>query len=186
MKPQQIKQISYEFVSEVEGFGVSVKNFRISGIAIEFDIFAKDVRSKDQAVKMLVLCFGPLLNERNLGEQSTMLSKRETMQLAIELFDQQRYWECHEVLEEIWRKENDPIEKSVLQGVILVASALVHAQKYENDVCLGIFVRALKKLNEWQKHGYHGLDISSLKKYLKDTLENGQISFPKMATDISR
>jgi len=186
LKPQQIKQISYEFVRVVEGFGVSVKNFRISGIAIEFDIFANNVRSKDQAVKLLVLRFGPLLNERNLGEQSTMLSKRETVQLAIELFDQERYWECHEVLEEIWRNENDPIEKSVLQGVILVASALVHAQKSENDVCLGIFARAMKKLNEWQKQDYHGLDISLLKRYLKDTLESGQISFPRMANDISR
>ena len=163
-----------------------MKNFRISGIAIEFDIFAKDVQSKDQAVKVLVLHFGPLLNERNLGEQSTVRSKRETVQLAIELFDQERYWECHEVLEEIWRKENDTIEKSVQQGVILVASALVHAQKNENDVCLGIFARAMKKLNEWQKQDYLGLDISLLKRYLEDTLERGQISFPRMVKDISR
>ncbi|MHB2036423.1 MAG: DUF309 domain-containing protein [Nitrososphaerales archaeon] len=185
MKPQLIQQVSFEFARAVEDL-VSVKNFRISEIACEFDLFAKDVRSKDQAVETLVLNFGPLLSERNLGEKSSMRSKRETVQLAIELLDQQRYWECHEVLEEIWHVEKDSTEKSVQQGIILVVSALVHAQKNDNDVCLGMFVRAMNMLNEWRRQDYHGLDVGSLKKYVKDTLESGHISFPEIAKVASR
>ena len=37
-------------------------------------------------------------------------------------------------------------EKELIQGLILVAAALVHYQKYENVVCLSVLGRALKKL----------------------------------------
>ena len=180
-KPHQIKQISSEFTAEAEKFGVSLKNFRISETAVEFDMFANDMQLKDQTDKALTLKFGRSLSERNLGEEMIPLGKSETVNVAVELFNQQRYWECHEVMEGIWHKEKNPIERDVQQGVILAASALVHAQKNENDVCLSMFARALKKLNVWEKQDYHRMDIGSLKKQIRDMLESGQISYPRIS-----
>ena len=181
MKPAELAYVSSEISKIVERFDVSLKNFRISEVAIEFDLFVKDADMKNQAEKALVTNFAPLLSERNLGEQTIARGKTATVESAIELLNQQRYWECHEVLEEIWRKEKDPSEKSLQQGVILVASALVHAQKNEDMVCLGMLSRSVKKLDAWEKQDYYGLNVGSLKQYIADTLESGRISFPKMA-----
>ena len=38
-------------------------------------------------------------------------------------------------------------EKDLVQGIILVAAAFVHHQKFEDDICSSIFSRALEKLN---------------------------------------
>ena len=43
------------------------------------------------------------------------------------------FWEVHEVLEGLW-KERQGREKQLLQGLILVAASLVHAEKDEMAV----------------------------------------------------
>ncbi len=101
----------------VEKFGISLKNFRISEVAIEFDLFTKEAESEKYAVKALVSEYGSLLSERNLSqEQAEVPSKQVTVQLGIELFNEQRYWECHEAIEDIWRNEKNPVERDTPAG----------------------------------------------------------------------
>jgi hypothetical protein len=45
----------------------------------------------------------------------------------------------------------------------LVAAALVHYQKNENDICLSILDRATKKLRATSEQYYHGIDVDRLK-----------------------
>jgi len=177
-KPHQIREISIGFSKTTEEFGTLLKNFRISEVAIEFDLFAKDAESEKQAVKALVLEYGSLLSERRLTqEQSNVQTKQATVELVIELFNEQRYWECHEVMESIWRKEKDPVEKELQQGVILAASVLVHAQKGEEDVCFGMLPRTLEKLCFCEKQDYLGLNVDLLKNHLQEMLETRRILF---------
>ncbi|MGI0091536.1 MAG: DUF309 domain-containing protein [Nitrososphaerales archaeon] len=184
--PEQGLPLMIEFRKRVDKFRAVVKNFRITEVAIEFDLFVKDPTSKDESVKALTMEYGPLLDERDLADEQNSpplplsKSKEETMKLTIRLFNEQRYWECHEVCEQIWRREKNPTEKALQQGVILAASALVHAQKNENDVCLGMIPSALAKLNQWNGSEYYGLDVASLKKNLEEMLETRRIYFPTL------
>lgn len=49
------------------------------------------------------------------------------------LWAQAEYFECHEVLEEVWRSETDVQRKRFLQGLIHCAVAMVHVER-ENSV----------------------------------------------------
>jgi len=48
------------------------------------------------------------------------------MKDGIDLFNEQKYWECHEALEDIWIEDkNDPV-RNVYWAVIQVAACLIH------------------------------------------------------------
>ncbi len=175
-KPEQISEVIAKYEKLSQKFGVSLKNFRISELAIEFDLFAKN----EEVVKSVVSELGPLLTERDLNDESPVLGKQAIVHSIIELFNAQRYWECHETMEVIWRTETNRLEKELQQGVILAASALVHAQKNENSVCLGMITRSIAMMERWKEERYYGMPIGSLKKFLKKTVETREISFPKI------
>lgn len=44
---------------------------------------------------------------------------------GIALFNRGAYWECHEVLEELWRGEPDPV-RYLYQGILLAGVGLYH------------------------------------------------------------
>ncbi len=48
------------------------------------------------------------------------------MKAGVECFNTQKYWECHEALEEVWLEDRDDPVRNVYWAVIQVASALVH------------------------------------------------------------
>jgi uncharacterized protein len=174
-----------EFRKRVDRFGTVVKNFRITDVAIEFDLYANDESSEKKALSDLSREYGSVLLGRDLSEEGTSFSalyrdKAETVRQSIELFNEQRFWECHEALEQIWRREKDPTEKSVQQGVILAASALVHAQRDEDAICLGMIPRTLAKLDQWKDASYYGLDVGLLRRSLEEILRTGKIVFPKI------
>lgn len=54
-------------------------------------------------------------------------------------------------------------EKDLVQGIILVAAALVHYQKYENDICLSIMNRAMDKFVNVSGM-YYGIDVNQFQK----------------------
>ena len=174
----QVRGVAKEFQDTTRSYEVALKNFRVSEYAVEFDLFSDDIRSKFAALDAISAVFGNILTERNLGIVEMLQSKEVTVLEAVKLFNEQRYWECHEILESIWRIEPDPDEKGAQQGVILAASLLVHAQKDEDSVCFGMVVRALAKLSMWRGEKYFSLNISSLKKSLQDLLETRRIFFP--------
>ncbi len=56
------------------------------------------------------------------------------MKEGIELFNEQKYWECHESLEDVWIEDkNDPV-RNVYWAVIQVAACLIH---YRDDNPVG-------------------------------------------------
>ena len=99
--------------------------------------------------------------------------KNDAVSQGILYFNDERFWECQEVLEGVW-KTIDGDEKKLVNGLILVAAGLVHYQKDEDDVCISIFRRALEKL-ENAKGKYHNIDIDRIKKLVIEMINSKEI-----------
>jgi len=78
-------------------------------------------------------------------------------------------------LDRIAEKELDKDERDLLNGLILVAAALVHYQKGEQGICISIMNRALAKLNN--SHGrYHDINIDTLKSEITNIVKSIKFS----------
>lgn len=45
---------------------------------------------------------------------------------GIELFNEQKYWECHESLEDLWMEDRNDSARNVYWAIIQVAAACIH------------------------------------------------------------
>jgi uncharacterized protein len=183
--PKQTLPLMIEFRKKVDSLGAVVKNMRVTEVAIEFDLYTSDKPAMEKAVEALSREYGSVLLDRDLTAEETSFptlykDKVETVKESVDLFNEQRYWECHEAMEQIWRRELNPTEKAVQQGMILAASALVHAQKDEDAICLGMIPRTLAKLNLWKEDRYYELNVVLLKQDMEGILQTGKISYPKI------
>ena len=82
---------------------------------------------------------GPIDHAKHVVEE--IVEKEQAISDGISYFNNERFWECHEILEGVW-KNCDGDEKVLVQGLILVAAGLVHYQKDEDEICISIFNRA--------------------------------------------
>jgi hypothetical protein len=98
---------------------------------------------------------------KNLDEAPPFKPEEEFLEETVGYFNSERYWECHETLESVWRPAKGD-EKSLVQGIILVCAALVHEQRREPSVALGIYRHALPPIS-WQERRYYSIDIPSLR-----------------------
>lgn len=141
--------------------------------ALEMDLFA----SSRGDVELLLAALSPLLKVeflRDLNVSPPHMTEQEALSEARDLFNAERYWECHEVLEGVWRTKEGP-EKRLLQGIILVCAAFVHHQKREDQVAMGVLRRALDAL-EWEQQRYGPFDVSLLKSKSNAMLKEGSLS----------
>ena len=146
---------------------ITIRDMRVSSRYLEFDVsIGKD--RLDQLIKKLEI-IEPLDHAKHVIEEN--IGKEEAIEKGIDYFNHERFWECHEVLESAWKKSEGK-EKELIQGIILVAAALVHYQKNENDICLSIFRRALEKIGN-TKGNYHKIDIDALRNKVSSMLRTG-------------
>ncbi|MEM4311690.1 MAG: DUF309 domain-containing protein [Nitrososphaerales archaeon] len=161
-------------VLKEKGKDVKVGNLRVSTYAIEFDIFIMGIKESELA-NLLPKPYNEILTLRKLNE-SLNLSKKQVFILAKNLFNQERYWEVHEVLEEVWKKEKGN-KKALLQGLILVASALVHYQRNEKEVGISMLKRALEKLNNSSYGKEYEFDIEKIRGEIKKIVREKKVKF---------
>jgi hypothetical protein len=141
--------------------------------ALEVDVFAPT--EPDFALYASVL--EPLARiefTRNLDEAPPFMSKERVIAEAVRYFNSERYWECHEALEGVWRTAKGA-ERALLQAIILVCAAQVHEQRGETEVALGIYKRALPQMS-WEERSYHGIDVPRLRKDVEGALAAGAVS----------
>lgn len=69
----------------------------------------------------------------------------EKMRSGIELFNQQKYWECHEALEEVWLEDRQDPVRNVYWAVIQVAAACIHYRDHNLLGCQGMISKAKEK-----------------------------------------
>lgn len=66
--------------------------------------------------------------------------------IGIDLFNEGRFFECHEAWEEVW-KRSDGDEKLFYQGLIQAAVAILHAQRGNLQGARSILEKSLAKLD---------------------------------------
>lgn len=152
--------------------GVDVRNPKWTSYGgLEVDLFAPGRADLDTFLAA-VEPLGHVEWVHDLSVAPSHKSLAEIFQEARAYFNSERYWECHEVLEEVWRQASGK-EKSNLQGAILVCAAFVHHQKGEREVALGLLKRALRQLH-FEASTYNGLDVASLKQDVERIVSSGK------------
>jgi uncharacterized protein len=170
--PKDVKMMQ-EKIRELLGSEDKIGNLRISSGAIEFDLFAEppDLKTSKGLLETMI---SPLLTLRSIDSRATSRRDHEPLREGIDLFNRERFWEAHEVLEEIWHPATG-VDRDLIQGLILTAAAFVHYQKNENAVCLSILGRARGKLGVVDD--FNGLDIKRLRVGIELALKD---SMPKL------
>jgi len=167
--PKDAKTILSNSRDLTYGMTVSIRDCRISGKFIELDVSIH--KSNLELLIEKLISIGNIDNSRHIIEEK--IEKNQLIKDGIFYFNNERFWECHEALEGAW-KQSVGDEKELIQGLILVAAALVHYQKDENVICLSVLGRALKKLHN--KSGqYHQINIDMVKQKIIKMLDEKEI-----------
>ncbi len=180
--PKDVKTLQGR-IRELLGSADKIGNLRISTSAIEFDLFAEQA-DLNSSKSLLEAKISKVVTLRSLESRVSTRGEEETLQDGIDLFNHERFWEAHEVLEEIWHPAKG-VERDAIQGLILTAAAFVHYQKNENAVYISILGRAKEKLGTL--NDFKGLDIQRLRAGIKQTLKDNKprllrIEWVKMKT----
>jgi len=165
----------YEVVRE---YGADVGNLSVSSTAVELDLLLESKGALEDSTRALEGKLGPVLTVRELDTKTPQVEVDRAIREGIELFNEERYWESHESLEAAWRQTEGP-EKELLQGVILIAAALVHLQKNDGTVALSVMRRAEEKLSRHHGESF-GIDIDRLHQNLSKMIADGRLWFFKI------
>ena len=154
----------------VEKYDILIRDVRVSNRFIEFDISLGNVEDLEK-IRSIFSFIGQYIDGYKVVEKD--LKIEESLILAKKFFNEEKYWITHELLEGVWKKAYGD-EKDLLNGLILVAAALVHYQKNEKDIALSIMGRALKKLAAANEK-YFGIDVVSIKSQVSEMVKSSII-----------
>ena len=164
------KDILRESRRLASGMDLILRDCRISKKYIELDTSISQ-SNLDQLIEKLSP-IGPLDHAKHVVEE--IVEKEQAISDGISYFNNERFWECHEILEGVW-KNCTGNEKFLVQGLILVAAGLVQYQKDEDEICISIFNRALTKL-ENSNGEYHNIDIDKIKNTVTEMINSKDVS----------
>jgi uncharacterized protein len=85
-------------------------------------------------------------------------------QQGIDLFNEGRFFECHEAWEEIWKRSDGEV-KLFYQGLIQAAVAILHAQRGNLEGARSLYEKASAKLAPIP-HEHMGLAVGDLREEL--------------------
>lgn len=157
--------------STLQEVNIIIRDVRVASQFLELDISIKTLSDKNRVISNLSK-IAPVLEIDRIVEKE--FDKKEAVALARQLFNNEKYWKTHEVLEAVW-KNTVGSERDLLNGIILVAAALVHYQKGELAICISIMKRALVKLDK-SYDKYYEVDMDSLKKKVTDMVNSNTVS----------
>lgn len=167
--PKDAKKLLSQADKLVDGMHAIVRDVRVSSRYLELDVSISK-EHLDVLVKKLNI-IDELDHARHLVEEE--MEKEKAVEKGREYFNYERFWECHETLEGVWKKTYEG-EKDLVQGIILVAAALVHYQKNEDDICLSILKRAMEKFGN-SSGKYYEIDVDLLQSKVLEIIKSGKI-----------
>ncbi|VFJ13062.1 conserved protein of unknown function [Candidatus Nitrosocosmicus franklandus] len=150
-EPKKAKDILQKLRNLVEPHSnkEELRDIRISRYFIELDVGSDEnayfIGINEAFVSALSQVDSVLLIDE-ITEEKENRSIEETLYSAVFLFNMERFWKSHEVLEAIWRTASGS-NKKFLNGFILVDAAYVHLQKGEDDIYFSILGRSIEKLS---------------------------------------
>jgi len=133
-----------------------VRDIRISSYFIEIDVSTQENTSlnpDDLNFFEPVNILGSLIRLEELNEVTDFISREDAVMSSVFLFNMERYWKSHEVLESVWKNSKGQT-KNLLNGLILVDAAYVHLQKGENAIFFSILNRSLEKFKDYSEYFY--------------------------------
>ena len=84
----------------------------------------------------------------------------ERFKKGIELFNQEQFYECHEILEELWLESTGPY-RNLYKGVIQAAVALFHLKRGNLNGARALFQTSAAYLTEYKPRAL-GLNVEIL------------------------
>ena len=157
-KPCDSRSLVYKARDLCSDMKASVRVARVATKFVEFDVEV-DKEDLDLLIEKLSP-IGKLSDARHIEEEN--IGKDKGIEDGIFYFNNERFWECHEAFEGVW-KECYGKEKEIVQGIILLAVAFAHAQKNDYLIGLGMLSRALEKLGT-SPSIYHNIDVDRIRK----------------------
>ena len=173
--PQDASSILSLSRNILKDYKIVIRDARIATRFLELDM-SIPASLEIEKIKSKLSGIGSILELDRIVEAD--LDKKISLQMARKLFNSEKYWKTHEVLEGTW-KHTQGDERTLLNGIILVAAALVHYQKGEQAICISILKRALVKLNNAYGN-YHDIDIDSLKTQVTNMVNSAKVSIFKI------
>jgi hypothetical protein len=169
--PKDVEQVA-ETIRKTLGSRESASHFRVSTEAVEFNMFARSDQELGDRKKLLTRRSFRIINLRLLDTPPKVIDKKESLAEGTQLFNEERFWECHESLEQAWHLSKG-VERDAMQSIILTAAAFVHYQKGEDEICLSILKRARAKLASVRDYG--PIDLQALDKNIDGILVSEKI-----------
>ncbi|HEY6949502.1 MAG TPA: DUF309 domain-containing protein [Nitrososphaeraceae archaeon] len=157
--------------STLQEANIIIRDVRVASQFLELDISIKTLSDKNK-ISSILSKIAPVLEIDRIVEKE--FDKKEAVALARQLFNNEKYWKTHEVLEAVW-KNTVGSERDLLNGIILIAAALVHYQKEELAICISVMKRALVKLDK-SYDKYYDIDMESLKRKVTDMVNSNTVS----------
>ena len=168
--PKQANWLLNKARSLVSDIGVIVRDTRVATRHIEFDTSVLENNNIEEVIRRFTT-ISPLSEYEPIVEKR--MEKHEAIMKARDLFNDEKYWGAHEVLESVWKDAHHE-EKDLLNGIILIAAAFVHDEKDETSICIAILSRAMKKLSKAEGL-YFGMNLDEIKKRVLRIIETGKI-----------
>ncbi|CDI04873.1 conserved hypothetical protein [Candidatus Nitrosotenuis uzonensis] len=168
--PSDTTKLLADARSLAAGFDATIRDCRVATKYVEFDVSIDKSHMNSLVEKLKPIA--DIDHARQVIEEH--LEKNEAVKLGVFYFNEERFWEAHEVLEGVWKKCFEG-ERDLVQGIILVAAAFVHYQKDETSICLSVLGRALDKLAN-ATGTYHNINIDLLRNNIKSIISSGNIS----------
>jgi len=168
--PKDAKNLLTEARRLCEGMSITLRDTRVSSKFVEYDVSVEKAQLDILIEKLKSI--GLVDHAKSVVEEK--IDKEKAIKDGIFYFNNERFWECHEVLEGVWKNSTGE-ERDIVQGIILTAAAIVHYQKFENEICLSILARAMEKLVH-ATGTYHGIDLDKLRENIGKIRNSGVIS----------
>jgi uncharacterized protein len=175
-RPADVQRIA-TIIRNVLGSKESASHFRVATKALEFNMFAKSQNELDERKRLLTQNAFKIIDVRLLDTAPKVVDKEEALLEGVQLFNEERFWECHEALEQAWHPSKG-VERDAIQSIILTAAAFVHYQKGEEETCLSILRRARDKMTSAKDH--EKIDFKQLQQNIDGILNSGKIQLFKI------
>lgn len=165
-RPYDSRNLVYKARDLCSSMKASVRVARVASKFVEFDVEV-DKDDLDLLIEKLSP-IGKLADARHIAEEN--IEKEKGIEDGIFYFNNERFWECHEAFEGVW-KGCYGREKEVVQGIILLAVAFAHAQKNDYLIGLGMLGRAMEKLGT-SPSVYHNIDVDRIRNKISSMQES--------------
>src|SRR5713101_1296440 len=174
--PRDVERVAGT-IRKILGSRESASHFRVATDALEFNMFARDEEELDDRKRRLTQSTFKIFSVKLLDTPPKVVDKEEALAEGVHLFNEERFWECHEVLEQAWHVSKG-VERDAIQSIILTAASFVHYQKGEEEICLSILKRARAKMASAKTSEI--IDLEGLQSNIDGILESGKIRLFKL------